>query len=238
MHRRSPLSMCGETSPQARRKPGIDSLTERLITSRRMLFWGLALALLTLLAIFAIDGPVARMVESRELILHGAVDAPINVIELVFGFPISKWATGFVLLVIALAMFAFARTRHWAWLLLYVSIAQLATRLIAGVLKNVFLRTRPFDAVAGESWNDQWFVDGGSSFPSGHAAHFFGLFFAISIAFPRLRVPFLVLAILVSASRVAVNDHYVSDVLGSAAIAAFVAYGLSRARTPLSRAGR
>jgi undecaprenyl-diphosphatase len=218
-----------ETARDGRRKPGIDSVTERPITSRHMLLWALALALLTLLSIFVVDGPVAQMVASRTTILHTAIDGPTHAIEVVFGFPISKWATGFVLLMIAVAMFIFAKTRQWAWLLLYVSVTQLTTRLIAGVLKNVFLRARPFDAGTNSGWNDRWFVDGGSSFPSGHAAHFYGLFFAVSIAFPRLRVPFLVLAIFVSASRVLVNDHYVSDVLGSAAIAALLAYSWSRA---------
>jgi membrane-associated phospholipid phosphatase len=101
-------------------------------------------------------------------------------------------------------------------------------------LKNVFLRTRPFQG------EDKFFVEGGSSFPSGHAAHFWGLFFAIAIAFPRLRIPFLILAIFVSIARVVVNDHYVGDVIGSAAIAALVAYALAlafrRRLSPLSAA--
>jgi membrane-associated phospholipid phosphatase len=47
-----------------------------------------------------------------------------------------------------------------------------------------------------------------------------------------LRIPALVLAIAVSISRIVVNDHYVGDVLASAAIAALVAGALVRFATP------
>lgn len=150
----------------------------------------------------------------------------MTAIEYVFLFPLSKFAFGALILLAALVLFPFARRRHTAWLLLFVSLSQLLTRLVAGVLKNVFLRTRPYEGL-----DDRWFVDGGSSFPSGHAAHFWGLVFAIAVAFPKLRIPALILAILVSLARVAVNDHYLGDVIGSAAIAALITCAL----VPLAR---
>lgn len=51
--------------------------------------------------------------------------------------------------------------------------------------------------------------------------HISGFVLYLAIA-PKLRVPAFLLALLVSVTRVAVNDHYVSDVCASAAIAAFV----------------
>lgn len=180
---------------------------------RVVLWWGLALTVLTLLSIFFIDAPHA-------VFLRAPLGASIHVIEVAFGFPVSKWLTGFVLVVVGAVLW---KARPWAPLVVYVGLTELLTRLIAGVLKNVFLRTRPFDATSG----DAWFVDGGSSFPSGHGAHFWGLFFAIAIAFPRLRIPFLILALYVSAARILVNDHYAGDILGSAAIAAFTAWALA-----------
>lgn len=187
---------------------------------------GLILLSLTLVAIAAIDPFLARSLADSTAEWRTIVNPPLTVIEHAFGFPISKWLTGLVLLVIAAALSFVARWRPAAWLFLFAGLSQLTTRLIAGVLKNVFLRLRPYEALA---IGDRWFTDGGSSFPSGHAAHFWGLFFALAIAFPRTRIPLLILAIFVSLSRVVVNDHYLSDVLGSAAIAAFVTWGWAAA---------
>jgi len=189
---------------------------------RQLLLLAAVLSLLTLLCIFVIDEPVARMISPAAT--RGFVDPAITGIEYAFGFPVSKWLTGFVLLLIATALFFVQRHRPLAWLLLFAGLSQLTTRLVAGVLKNVFLRTRPYEGLP-----DRWFTDGGSAFPSGHAAHFWGLFFALSIVFPRLRIPLLVLALFVSLSRVLVNDHFVGDVIGSAAIAALVTAGFVRA---------
>ena len=67
-----------------------------------------------------------------------------------------------------------------------------------------------------------------SSFPSGHAATMFSLFFVwISLAFRNNRINYsclmivslLLFALLVSLSRVVVAAHWLSDVLGSIAIA-------------------
>jgi membrane-associated phospholipid phosphatase len=132
----------------------------------------------------------------------------------------------------ALVLFAWRRFRREAWLLLFVGVSHLSTRLIAGVSKNVFLRARPAEAVVQSGWQDRFFIDGGSSFPSGHAAHFWALFFAVALAFPKLRIPAFLLAVFVSVARVAVNDHYASDVLASAAIAALVSYAFARLILP------
>ena len=76
------------------------------------------------------------------------------------------------------------------------------------------------------------FFTAGSSFPSGHAAHFWPFYFVALVAFPRWRIPTLVLALFVSISRVLVNDHYLSDVTASAAIAALVTYAWARLFVP------
>lgn len=180
------------------------------------------LTLLTLLSIFLVDAPVAAAVAPFVQGNHAFVDPFVTVLEYAFGFPVSKFLTGFVLVVAGCTLFAFRRPL--ARLLLYVGVAHLVSRLIAGVLKNVFLRARPPDGT--------FFVENGSSFPSGHAAHFWALFFALALAFPRLRIPALILALLVSTSRILVNDHFVGDVLASAAISAIVCAVLARFLLP------
>ena len=191
------------------------------MSPRQVLLSGVVLLLLTLLAIFLIDVPAAASIAPSARSTESAIHSTMTAIELVFGFPISKFATGAAIVLAGFVLFPFVKYRRTAWLLLFVGVTHFMTRLIAGVLKNVFLRKRPYEGSA------EFFVDGGSAFPSGHAAHFWALFFALAIAFPRLRIPALVLAVLVSVARVAVNDHYVGDVLASAAISAFVAYGFS-----------
>lgn len=193
--------------------------------------WGAILALFTLLAVLFIDRPLATALEGSARDARSLLHAPIDALEMVFGFPVSKFLTGAVILAIALVLFAFPRFRSTAWLLLLLSLSQLTTRLAAGVLKNVFLRPRPYEALAGDGWNGRFFTDG-SSFPSGHAAHFWPFFFVAMLAFPRWRIPTLLLAVFVSLSRVAVNDHFLGDVTASATIAAFVSYAYARALVP------
>lgn len=195
------------------------------MNARQVLICGAVLTVLTLLSIFAVDGPVARWIAPSADANRAFVNPFMNAVEIAFGFPLSKWATGLAILLVAAILFAFRRHRVLARLLLFVAATELITRLIAGVLKNVFLRARPAEPLAG-----RFFLEDGSSFPSGHAAHFWALFFALALAFPRLRVPALILAVLVSICRVVVNDHFVGDVLGSATIAAFVAVAFARLR--------
>jgi membrane-associated phospholipid phosphatase len=57
------------------------------------------------------------------------------------------------------------------------------------------------------------------SFPSGHTNTAFALAFAVSALCPRLRLPMLLFAALIGASRIIVNAHYPSDVIGGALLA-------------------
>jgi membrane-associated phospholipid phosphatase len=81
---------------------------------------------------------------------------------------------------------------------------------------------RPFEVIQAGDWDWKFFGGQGNSFPSGHAAHFWGLFFPLAFLFPRYRLPFLIIPLFISVARVGVNDHWCSDVLGSIAIAAAI----------------
>jgi membrane-associated phospholipid phosphatase len=212
---------------------------------RPLLISGVALVLAAIVTVLWVDGPVARSIRPH-VATNAAVATPfIGAIEVVFAFEWSKFATGMAIVSIAVIALLFVRHRRVGWLLLFAGLSHLAARLIAGVLKNMFLRTRPYEAFETGGWHDQWFVDGGSSFPSGHAAHFWALFFVAAIAFPRLRIPTFALALAVSIARIVVNDHYVSDVVASAALSSFVSAGFAAmlstrvfgARVPKSTAG-
>jgi membrane-associated phospholipid phosphatase len=206
-------------------------MSETSVNPRHLLKWILVLSLLTVFAVLFIDRPLARALAPSARQAQIAIGPAVHGIEIVFGFPVSKFLTGAVLLSAAVALFPFRRYRWAAWLLTLLALAQLTTRLAAGVLKNVFLRPRPYEALESNAWD---FFTAGSSFPSGHAAHFWPFFFVAILAFPRLRIPFLILAMAVSISRVVVNDHFAGDVVASAAIAAAVSYGYARWLLPIA----
>jgi membrane-associated phospholipid phosphatase len=55
---------------------------------------------------------------------------------------------------------------------------------------------------------------GDSGFPSGHAQSICSAMLSLAIIYPPLRPAFLAIAVLVSASRVVIGAHYLSDVMG------------------------
>ncbi len=139
-------------------------------------------------------------------------------------FALSKFALGLLLVLIGALLWRTRRRAARAFL--YVGASAFTARLLAGMLKNVFGRERPFEVAPGEAAD---FFAGGSAFPSGHAAHFWGLYFPLAFLFPRYRLPLLLVPVFVSFARVGVGDHFAGDVAASAALSALVAWGYARA---------
>lgn len=186
----------------------------------------IALAL-SVLSIFFLDRPIAAFAQragGREspLLLHGT-----EWLEIASGFSIHRYFLTYLFVGLGLLLFIWRSTRSAAWILLFVGCTHIVIRLTAGTLKNVFHRLRPFEVIQAGDWDWKFFGDHGSSFPSGHAAHFWGLFFPLAFLFPRYRWPLLVLPVFISIARVGVNDHWTSDVLASAAIAALLTLAFS-----------
>lgn len=178
-------------------------------------------ALLTLLAIPLWDLRLAQGV--RESGVEGArfFSEGTRVLDLVTGKEASKFLLGSVLLASGAVLFAFARTRRLARGLLLVGAVQLLSTLACGVAKNAFGRLRPFEVLGPEVPDSTWFC-GGSSFPSGHAGFYFGLFLPLAWLFPRWRWPLLAVPLFIAVARVAVNDHFSSDVTASMGAAALL----------------
>src|SRR2546423_10596487 len=189
--------------------------------NRRQLLWAFFVAIvLTLLSIFLFDQPIGAFVERvggrQSVLLQGGT----HWLEVASGFRMGKFFLSYVLLGAAALFFIARSTRTAAWMLLFVGSSQLITRLIAGLLKNVFQRLRPFEVIQAGNWDWKFFAGHGSSFPSGHSAHFWGLFFPLLFLFPRYRLPLLIIPVFISIARVGVNDHWCSDVIASAGLAA------------------
>jgi membrane-associated phospholipid phosphatase len=102
-------------------------------------------------------------------------------------------------------------------MLAFLGSTHLVCRVTAGVLKEVFHRLRPFEVIQAGNWDWNFFGSHGNAFPSGHSAHFWGLFFPLAFLFPRYRFLFAIAPVFITVARVGVNDHWCSDVLASAA---------------------
>jgi membrane-associated phospholipid phosphatase len=143
-------------------------------------------------------------------------------LELASCYPISKFFIGFLLLVAGGLLLIWKSARPVAAMLLFVGSTHLVGRVTAGVLKEVFHRLRPFEVIQAGDWDWKFFGSHGSAFPSGHSVHFWGLFFPLAFLFPRYRFPLAIAPVFITVARVGVNDHWCSDVLASAALAALI----------------
>jgi undecaprenyl-diphosphatase len=136
------------------------------------------------------------------------------------------WPAGLLLLVIALA--ASPRLPDFSRLVLatfavrisFLFTAVALPSLAVTIVKRVIGRARPFVGghldpflYAHPVWRPDY-----ASMPSGHATTAFAAAVAVALLWPRLRVPMLIYAFLIAASRVVLDAHYVSDVLAGAAV--------------------
>jgi membrane-associated phospholipid phosphatase len=151
-----------------------------------------------------------------------AIQQAVTIVEVLFAFRISPYLYGGLIIIAGLVTFPGRLRSLVPCALLFVGLSHVTARFAADILKPPFSRLRPFEAIGSDGWHDTWFATVGNSFPSGHAVHVWSLFFPLAVLFPQWRVPLAILPVLVSAARVAVNDHYLSDVVASAAVAALV----------------
>ncbi|MGZ5278364.1 MAG: phosphatase PAP2 family protein [Pseudobdellovibrionaceae bacterium] len=90
--------------------------------------------------------------------------------------------------------------------------------VFGAMAKRYWMRPRPFST---ELDFIQRSGAGGFSFPSNHAANMFCAAFFLSAFFPRFRILFFTIAILVCISRIYNGVHYPSDIIAGAIIGTF-----------------
>jgi len=191
--------------------------------NRRQLSYSVLVALvLALLGIFFFDQPIAAFVQRVGGRQSVVLQEGTHWLEIVTGQSIDRYFLTYLLLGLGAILFLSKTSRPVAWILLFVGSAQVVTRLTAGVLKNVFERLRPFQVIEAGNWDWKFFSGHGNAFPSGHSAFFWGLFFPLAYLFPRYRLPLLIVPIFITVARPGVNDHWCSDVIASAGLAAFI----------------
>lgn len=193
---------------------------------RQLLIVAFVTLAFTVVSVFVIDVPLARLIGTPPSNSTAWNHAFTGVVEIASGMTLSKFALGAALMAAGVVAYAVRCWRAAGLPLLFIGLTHVTARLVAGVLKNVFGRMRPFEAEAA-GWHDAFFA-GGGAMPSGHAVHFWALYFPLALLFPRARWILLPLPVAISIARVLLNDHYLSDVVASVAIAALVTWAYAR----------
>jgi membrane-associated phospholipid phosphatase len=211
------------------------------LTIRQLLITAAVAAAVTLVAIFTIDAPIARLFLARDLgPITPVLDHGLHHLDKVSAM---MWPKG--LLVTASIVLGGAL---WWWKrgvgrgLLILGLTHAVARTLGSELKSVFGRLRPSDAAARGDLDTTFWLDG-ISFPSGHVGHYAALAFVVAYLFPRARIPAFVVLGLVVLARVSVAAHFVSDCAGSIAlaalaVAAFAAMLPTQPRPPAPAPGR
>lgn len=124
--------------------------------------------------------------------------------------------------------------RLWRWRGLYLLASIVASGIVVNVAKPVIGRLRPRylfeDGRTGfVPFNLETAMN---SFPSGHSQTIAAAMMAAWVVLPRGAPVFLVVAVLIVASRVMTSVHYLSDTIMGATIGAVVALAVARRMDP------
>jgi len=197
--------------------------------SKRALFLLAAgCALVALLAIFLLDRAIATAVHTSGLENAALVVRLREFFDIFTGrglvgsyVGLGQFVLGSLFIAAGLVWLAVRRGSGAARGLVFAGAVQLATIEAGWLLKDYFGRVRPFQLFERNDWTHVWFA-GGNSFPSGHNAFFWGLCLPLAYAFPKWRVPLLIVPLFIALARIDENYHFLSDVLASICLAALV----------------
>lgn len=120
--------------------------------------------------------------------------------------------------------------RRQARCMLYIFSAIAVSGIAANLIKWLLGRWRPKMFFPEGLYGFEFFGVGygQTSFPSGHATTAWALAFTLSLLYPRLRLLWISLALLVAVSRVVIGAHYTSDVVMGAYVGILSAFLLWR----------
>lgn len=132
---------------------------------------------------------------------------------------------GIFWILLSVCLLFFTKTRKTGWLAgISLALSFVVNNLF---LKNVVARTRPYEAVEGLNRLIEKQTD--DSFPSGHTASSFAVAVILYLELPKkYGIPLLILAVLISFSRLYLGVHYPSDVLAGAVSGTLIALALQR----------
>jgi len=167
---------------------------------------------------------IARLDRALFLLVNGDLTTPALDLFMPFITDINNFVIVIALASAGLAVFGGSRGR---WVVILLVVAVVASDLASGLMKNLFMRVRPCDAVEGVRMLSG--CGGSYSFPSSHASNIFAAMVLLSTRYRRLWPAFLSVAFLVAYSRVYVGVHYPSDVAAGTLLGTAIAIGVSEA---------
>jgi undecaprenyl-diphosphatase len=132
---------------------------------------------------------------------------------------------GYIWLGLALGLLAFGG-QSGRWNVLAGFLITVANLILVRLLKYLFSRERPEDAV--EEMRGR--LKDAYSFPSGHATTSFGLAWLVAASYPNpaIQAVVYIAASVIALSRVVLREHYLSDVVAGATLGTFVAVCILR----------
>lgn len=199
---------------------------DRLPAPRTLLIMSAVTAVISGLAIVALDEPIARWLGGYQALDFW--DHGIDALEWAIGLPIFSWISGIVLVLGMVITSAIPRWRGqapaWTWIAAVHILSRMATLQIK--LGTGRLRPHQWLAKGGDVETFGWLE--AHSFPSGHVTLFASIAIPLVVVVrqkhPRLAMVLLVPAVYPMLARVAVNAHFVSDVTASITLICLVAW--------------
>jgi undecaprenyl-diphosphatase len=173
-------------------------------------------------------------------LLNGRAQNPVLDFVMPILTTLNYWRIPIIILAVGLLIFGKKRGRI-AVLLLVLGIT-LSDQVCNSVLKPLVGRIRPCNVL--ENVHLLVGCTRAFSFPSSHATNIFAGMSIFSFVYPRLKIGFFVIAVLVAYSRVYVGVHYPFDVVAGAAVGiacavtVIVLYQLFSSRFPAFRYGK
>ena len=218
----------------ANRLEQMGAATRDRSTGRWLLPW--QIAVYELILTFAVVGSYGLDVWIRGQVLASESRA-IAALQVLGDVGNSKWGlvTGgcvvFGALVLRTASIRPARRALYGWIASaagYVVAAIAISGILTNVFKIIYGRARPRYLAEGETadWSLFAFDWSHQSFPSGHTTTLFAFAVAMCFLLPRFRVWLISFAVVGGLARIAVNAHFLSDVIAGAAMGGFIAWWL------------
>ena len=195
------------------------------MNQRFLLAVALVAASLVALGLLVVDVPLAHWIHDSGYESDARVVQGLGLLDHVFGLKVWYWIAVAIFVplgLVGLALTPRLRLPHGlAGSILAAGLAQGITIGLMILGKNLFGRLRPQQLFESGDWSTLWF-SGGGSFPSGHAAFYFGLLLPLAACTPRVwqRVVLMGIALFVAVARLDMARHFLSDVALSVLLAA------------------
>lgn len=185
---------------------------------RTLLYIAVIAGVLAALCILTIDQPVARWIATRET-YPDVWNTIIGYLEYAIGIEPNKWIGIYVLVGGAVLTLVVGPLRKYAHVWSLLALTHLLGRNMMTWIKPPLGRYRPTEWLKHHTPDATFFHKAAYSFPSGHVILFASIILPLALAYPKAR-PLLVVVLFAMVARVAVNAHFLGDVLGGLAFTA------------------